>query len=334
MNIAFRSSPMATASTPEQAFSNVRSRRDAQQAGATRTIGAISIDMDTLSDYARGYGFQSHLAADPVYTHGLVRFLEILAKHDIRATLFVIARDAMVPAHAAILRHAIEAGHEIANHTMTHPRRLSALSDSGRRREIVEAHDTLCELAGRRIVGFRAPCYDICQKTLRTLERLDYQYDSSVHPSMIAPVIDLAVLIKSRFRKWDVRPGSYWRLLSPLRPHRIRQQGILELPLSALPYSRLPFYGTWVQSTGMTVFRKSLSWLRRFSLPLNFHFHAVELVGLNDTGVDPRFAVHPGMKRDVERRLADVDEMLSAFTVGYELNTLESMALRFERSLK
>lgn len=330
MNIAYRSSPTAASSASETGFMSVRSRRNHQGADATATIGALSIDLDTLSDYARGYGFESHCAADPVYTHGLTRFLDALAKHGIRATLFVIARDAKVPAHAAILRRALEAGHEIANHTMTHPRRLSALSDSGRRREIVEAHDALCELAGRQIVGFRAPCYDVCRKTLNILERLGYRYDSSVHPSIIAPVIDAAVLVKSRFRKWDVRPGSYCQVFSSLRPHRIRQRSLIELPLTALPYSRLPFYGTWAQTTGMTVFRKSLSWLRRFDLPLNFHFHAVELVGLNDPCVDPRFAVHPGMKRDVGQRLADIDEMLSSFKTGYELITLELMTTRLE----
>ncbi len=304
--------------------------------------GSVNIDMDTLADYAGGYGFEAGRTPDPVYTLGLARFLDLFAERGIRATIFVIARDAEVPEHAAILRRAAAMGHEIANHTLTHPRRLSALSEGERRREVTSAHEILSNLAEKPIVGFRAPCYDICPKTMALLRELGYRYDSSVHPSIAAPLIDLAVLLKSRLRRWEVRPGSYAHLLASLRPFRplvtspwrkgrgltgdAASDGLIELPLSALPLSRLPFYGTWAHMTGMGLFRRSIDWLDRFSVPLNFHFHAVELVGLEDAGVDPRFSVHPGMNRGVEEKSTDVAEMLDRFGRSFRLMTLESMA--------
>src|SRR5262245_61022121 len=58
-------------------------------------FGSISIDMDTLSDYAGGYGFAYDTKPDPVYTRGLSRFLDIFGEQGIRATIFVIGRDAV-----------------------------------------------------------------------------------------------------------------------------------------------------------------------------------------------------------------------------------------------
>lgn len=304
--------------------------------------GSVNIDMDTLADYAGGYGFEVRTSPDPVYTRGLVRFLDHFKALGVRSTIFVIARDAAVPEHAEVLRRAIAEGHEIANHTLTHPRQLSRLSDAERRREIVGAHEILSGIAGREIVGFRAPCYDICGRTLALLRELNYRYDSSVHPSIAAPLIDIAVLLKSRLRKWEMRPGSYVHLMSSLQPFLPananawrkagsrspgnRRTGLLELPLSALPVARVPFYGTWTQMTGMKLFHRSMKWLGRFNVPLNFHFHAVELIGLEDDGVDPRFQVHPGMSRPVIEKSIDVAEMLRSFASKYELMTLESMA--------
>jgi len=307
--------------------------------------GSVNVDMDTLADYAGGYGFEYRTTPDPVYVNGLTRFLELFTRHQIKATLFVIARDARVPEHAAILKRAVSEGHEIANHTLTHPRRLAALSDEERRHEIHEAHAVLSDLAGRPVVGFRAPCYDVCPRTLDCLRELGYRYDSSVHPSMIAPVIDAAVILKSRFRKREVRRGSYLQMLASLRPYypgakapwrgarTTERAGLLELPLSALPWSRVPFYGTWAQMTGMALFRKSLAWLRRFDAPLNYHFHAVELVGLTDADLDARFRVHPGMARPVAEKLTAVDEMLGTFNSQYELMTLERLAALYQAKL-
>ncbi|MBK8270579.1 MAG: hypothetical protein IPK83_20675 [Planctomycetes bacterium] len=232
--------------------------------------------------------------------------------------------------------------------TRSTTRDASPLSDDGRRREIIEAHDMLSALAGRAITGFRAPCYDICRRSMDMLRRLNYRYDSSIHPSMIAPVIDAAVLLKSHFRKWEARPGSYAQLLAPLRPfvphasncwRKARRKSsdlsgnaLVELPLSAMPISRAPFYGTWMQMTGMPLFRKSLSWLRRFDIPLHYHFHAVELVALTDADVDSRFRVHPGMSRPIVEKIRDIDEMLFSFSNNYNLMTLDSMAMEYTKS--
>lgn len=46
--------------------------------------------------------------------------LERLARHDVRATFFVLGRNVL--RHRSILRQILAAGHRIANHSLTHPR--------------------------------------------------------------------------------------------------------------------------------------------------------------------------------------------------------------------
>ncbi len=299
--------------------------------------GSINIDLDTLRDYAPGYGFTFDRAADPVYESALPRFLELLEKLDVPATLFTIGRDAINAAHGDILRDAFRAGHEPGNHTMTHPRKLSKMSMDAMRREIVDGHEAVASVAGREPVGFRSPCYDVSGRVLEILDELHYRYDSSVHPTILGPVVDAVVFLKSRGRSREWRPGTYFHALAPLKAYRPSRTSpwrsgndgeLLELPLSAVPWTRMPFYGTWTQATGKKVFDKSLKKIRRNGGLLNFHFHAIELLDLNDPGVDQRFRVHPGMTQPLEERRATLEAMIRDFKAAYELVTLAELANR------
>ncbi len=297
--------------------------------------------MDRLNDYARGYGFECTTGeADPVYTHGLTRFLDLFAKHRIRATIFVVGRDTLVPQHAQVLKRAVREGHELANHTLNHPRRLASLTDQQLSNEIDEAHRLISQISGETVCGFRAPCYDISSRTIDLLRQHGYLYDSSIHPTFFGILIDMIVLLKSGFRRWEARPGTYLHLLSSLRPYyparsacwraaRRDTGALIELPLSAMPWSRLPFYGTFTQMAGMNVFGVFLAWLKLHRCPLNFHFHGIELIDLNDEGVDPRLAIHPGLKKPPSQKIDEVGQILGRFNEAYEMMPLKQMAQRY-----
>lgn len=315
----------------------VASPRHAQPgAGAApRRIGSINIDLDTLRDYAPGYGFTCEPDADPVYTHALPRFLDLLERVAAPTTLFIIGRDVNNPAHADVLRRALDAGHEPANHTMHHPRRLSKLPLTALRRELLDADTAITGLAGRRLAGFRAPCYDIHGDTLAILAELGYRYDSSIHPTILGPVVDAAVFVKSRGRSREWRPGTYLHALAPLRPYAARARqpwrvtsgdGIIELPLSAVPHTRLPFYGTWAHATGLRRFDRALRTITAHSAILNFHFHAIELLDMNDPGVDARFRVHPGLATPLAERTEAIEHMIRQMQRTHDLVTLETLA--------
>ena len=82
------------------------------------------------------------------------RVLEILTRHNVPATFFQIGTN--VERLPAIARAVREAGHEIGNHSHTHPL-LSLKSPGFIRRELARAQQAIEERAGFRPAWFRAP---------------------------------------------------------------------------------------------------------------------------------------------------------------------------------
>ncbi|HWB03435.1 MAG TPA: polysaccharide deacetylase family protein [Verrucomicrobiales bacterium] len=82
------------------------------------------------------------------------RLLDMLKSRGIRATFFVVGRNAQ--AYPNIIRRIIADGHEIANHTWTHPW-LSKMSDAGVRSELQRSHDALFSLTGIAPRMYRPP---------------------------------------------------------------------------------------------------------------------------------------------------------------------------------
>jgi peptidoglycan/xylan/chitin deacetylase (PgdA/CDA1 family) len=105
---------------------------------------------------------------------GVPLILDCLARHAIRATFFVVGRNAeLYPDRLAAI---IEAGHEVAVHGYTHtpPARLTPDAEEA---ELVKAR-TLLEAAGARITGYRSPSWDVSGVTLDLLERHGFSYSS------------------------------------------------------------------------------------------------------------------------------------------------------------
>jgi peptidoglycan-N-acetylglucosamine deacetylase len=82
------------------------------------------------------------------------RLLDMLAQRNIKATFFVIGQSAA--AKPNVIRRIVADGHEIANHTWTHPA-LSGLSDAGVRKELGRSHEALVNMAGAAPRMYRPP---------------------------------------------------------------------------------------------------------------------------------------------------------------------------------
>ncbi|MFC4059079.1 polysaccharide deacetylase family protein [Planomonospora corallina] len=80
--------------------------------------------------------------------------LRHLAKHDARATFFVVGRNAA--ADPGAVRRTAEAGHEIGNHSWSH-RDLTRLSDSGIRADLARADRAIEKATGAAPELFRPP---------------------------------------------------------------------------------------------------------------------------------------------------------------------------------
>jgi peptidoglycan/xylan/chitin deacetylase (PgdA/CDA1 family) len=83
-----------------------------------------------------------------------LNLLEVLAKHDVHVTFFLIGR--YVRQRPDIVREIAKQGHEIGNHTFTHPL-LTFRSRSNVRKEITECRHTITDAVGEHSNLFRPP---------------------------------------------------------------------------------------------------------------------------------------------------------------------------------
>lgn len=82
------------------------------------------------------------------------RILEILAKYNVTATFFMVGQNVLN--YPDVARAVIEAGHEIGNHTFTHPH-LANLNEHAIMEEIGKCEDALEELCEYRPHLLRTP---------------------------------------------------------------------------------------------------------------------------------------------------------------------------------
>jgi peptidoglycan/xylan/chitin deacetylase (PgdA/CDA1 family) len=80
--------------------------------------------------------------------------LDLLAKHHIKATFFVIGQNAAE--HPDIVARAAREGHEIANHSWSHPN-LGKMSDESVRRQLRQTDDAIKRATGKRPTLMRPP---------------------------------------------------------------------------------------------------------------------------------------------------------------------------------
>lgn len=83
------------------------------------------------------------------------RILDLLAEEEVRATFFIVGEQ--VKEYPRLARRIADAGHQICNHTETHPMSIAGMSKKKVRKEIVDAHDRIADATGVVPQFFRSP---------------------------------------------------------------------------------------------------------------------------------------------------------------------------------
>jgi len=108
---------------------------------------------------------------------GVPRILDLLRRHDLRASFFVPGVIARL--HPDEQRRVVAEGHEIGMHGWIHEG-TSELTESSERDLMRRAFDTLTKVTGRTPVGIRVPSWDFSATTLPLIRELGLFYDSSL----------------------------------------------------------------------------------------------------------------------------------------------------------
>jgi peptidoglycan/xylan/chitin deacetylase (PgdA/CDA1 family) len=82
------------------------------------------------------------------------KLLDLLAARHLKATFFVVGQNAAD--HPEILKRAVREGHEIGNHSWSHPN-LGKMSDEAVRRELQKTEDAIVAAIGKKPVLMRPP---------------------------------------------------------------------------------------------------------------------------------------------------------------------------------
>lgn len=116
----------------------------------------------------------SHQAYGPEV--GVPRILEILRRHSVRGTFFIPGL--VAEWHPAMVSEILDQGHEIAHHGYLH-RNPGELDEAGEAEELDRGLQALAQF-GVKPHGYRAPMWDLSERTLGMLSKRGVVYDSSL----------------------------------------------------------------------------------------------------------------------------------------------------------
>jgi len=160
--------------------------RNEKNASPTCSLNALTVDVE---DYYQVSAFESliHRQQWPEFESRVVpsthRILEVLERHSVRGTFFVLGY--VAERHPELIRTIHEAGHEIGCHSYWH-RLIYKQSPMEFRADLRHARDLLQDIIGARVDAYRAPSFSITRKNLWALDILieeGFYFDSSIYPT-------------------------------------------------------------------------------------------------------------------------------------------------------
>jgi peptidoglycan/xylan/chitin deacetylase (PgdA/CDA1 family) len=101
------------------------------------------------------------------------KLLDLLAAHHIKATFFLIGQN--VVDHPEIVQRAIREGHEVGNHSWSHPN-LGKMSDDAVRRELRRTDEAIQNATGKRPTIMRPPYGSMTARQKRWIHE-EFGYD-------------------------------------------------------------------------------------------------------------------------------------------------------------
>jgi peptidoglycan/xylan/chitin deacetylase (PgdA/CDA1 family) len=286
---------------------------------------SLSVDLDAIECYFRIHALPGPPPAEArfaVLRRCLPRLAELFARHDVRATWFVVGRDLEEDAEGKrLLRELAAAGHELANHSYSHPYDLVRLPHDQIVEQVDRAHAVVADTCGRAPIGFRAPGYEVSRAVIDLLCERGYRYDSSAFPAVPYYLAKAAVMASMRVRGRPSgsilgRPAVLTAPRTPYRPsagdpYRRGDRPLLEIPMAVTPWLRLPVIGTWLVVTPPWLRRRLVAAALRAPLT-NLELHGIDLADADADRLPAALvARQPDLRRPLRDKLAALDATLA-----------------------
>jgi hypothetical protein len=254
-----------------------------------RENASISIDVDTLSSIYKGFGCTRAGGYNYIELHtGLENLARFFEKWDVKVTLFMVGNDFKLPKNQSLIQAIHRAGHEIANHSMSHPQGFRWLTAQEKEDEITGMGAICKEVVGEYPVGFRSPGWNIDDATVPILKKSGYIYESSVFPTSIMPLMKTIHWFNMAKQAKPDRTtmGQMNYMFAPARPYHTGvdslsskgTNGLIEFPVTVSPILRIPFFATLLLMTGSGFNQILYRQIRSSHMPIHFQMHLSDFV--------------------------------------------------------
>ncbi len=315
-------------------------------------LASLSVDLDSLSHYCAIHSLDAAAlpagATHSVYRIALERFLSLFEELGLRATFFVVGKELGDEASAAQVARAFNAGHELGNHSWSHPYALTRLAAPLMEEEVRLGEEALAHLTGARPKGFRAPGYTLTAPLHTLLSERGYLYDSSAFPAAayylakgavmgalaLAGRPSRAILDRPRVLRAPRAPylASRREVYRRARPDELAG-ALLELPISVERFTTIPFIGT----TALLLPERAASALYRSMRRrpfFNFELHGIDLLDAADVDFPPLARRQRELSLPWREKRARLRALMARVAEDFEVVTLEQAALRIGPTLR
>lgn len=263
---------------------------DKEPPGAGRA--ALSIDVEDWfhSENVKGVvGRETWDQCELRVERNTMRMLEILAERKVQATLFVLGW--VAERCPQLVRAIAAAGHEVASHGYGHEL-VYSLGPEQFRADVSRSKNCLEDLTGKRVRGYRAPCFSITPWAVPILQEVGFDYDSSVVPTVAHDRYGRLDGMEAGMPIVSLREGFYEASISCVR---LGRRG---LPWGGGGYFRFIPYSLWTY--GVRAILRSGS-------PYVFYIHPWE--------IDPGQPRPTGLRRSNDfRQHVNLDRCEARFT--------------------
>jgi len=286
---------------------------------------SLSIDLDNLWAYLKTQG-TTGWESFPTYLDKVVpRILESLEKQGLKATFFIVGKDAEDPRNAAALKQIATAGHEIGNHSYLHEPWLHLYSDAELKADFDRSETAIEAVTGQRPIGFRGPGFSSSPAVIDELVARGYRYDASVFPTFLGPIARLYFSLGSKLSPEEKAKrsglyGGFANALKTLKPYALRP-GLTEVPVSTMPLFRVPVHLSYVmflaarsEALARAYWHMAVTLFRLRGIGPSILLHPTDYLDLSDA---PEMAFFPAMKVPATRKRALVDMALHSLATHW-----------------
>lgn len=185
-----------------------------KRAVGEKPLNAMTVDVE---DYFQVSAFEQHIkrgdweSMDCRVQKNTERVIALFEEFEVNATFYMLGW--VAERYPQLVRSIVDAGHELASHGYSHIRVVEQTPEQFEN-DVRKTKNILEDIGGQVVTGYRAASYSIGSSNLWALDVLGeagYKYSSSIYP---------------------IRHDSYGMPEAPRFPFRLRNGGILEIPVT------------------------------------------------------------------------------------------------------